>query len=383
MTEKIDFRLGGSSDKGEVCKSFDELEKGDKVYTYTVTNRGVMHVTEKKDYELEEVKRIVKGNAIAITLVTNTYIHLTFNIQPENSESQIACMSKFYDVSTKDYVWWIISTMPNADSEAKVVAEEAMKNEMIERKKLEKRKKMTTDESVNFRLGGSADKEYIPSKTFGELEEGDKFYRYIVDTDNKVVKNDYETNISVNDYDYRLMKLNKCWESIISKSSLFVDNGTSATYSMVYSTRQLRHAEAISIAVDAMKSGKPHEIIKIEESVDFRLGGSQNKDGRAEIKPFDKLEKDDDLYIYNVRSGNSVERTKDTIVSYEIYNGDSSKYKEVVVSLTNLDHPIFIYMTDEDLNKPCYVADSKTKVFSTYEMTDGEVIDALKNHFNY
>ena len=381
LTEKIDFRLGGSLNKGEVYKSFEELEKGDKVYVYSVQHRGVMCVTEKKEYELEEVKRRVNDNAIS--LVTNTYIHITFTIQPENFESQIAFMSKFYDVSAKDDVWWIISTMPDANSEAKDVAEEAMKNEAIERKKIEKRKKMTTDESVDFRLGGSADKGYAPSKTFGELDVNDKFYRYIVDTDNKVVKNDYETIISVNDYDYRLIKLNKCWKSIISKSSLFVDNGTSATYSMVYSTRQLRHAEAISIAVDAMKSGKPHEIIKIEESVDFRLGGSQNKDGRAEIKSFDKLEEDDVLYIYSMRSGKSVERTKDTIVSYEIYNGDSSNYKEVEISLANLHHPIIIYMTDEDLSKPCYVADSKTKVFSTYEMTDGEVIDALKNHFNY
>lgn len=263
MTEKIDFRLGGSSDKGEVYKTFEELEKGDKVYTYSVQHRGDMCVTEKKDYELEEVKRRAKDNAIS--LVTNTYIHITFNIQPENSESQIACMSKFYDVSTKDYVWWIISTMPNADSEAKVVAEEAMKNETIEKKKLSRRsKKMTTDESV-----------------------------------------------------------------------------------------------------------------------DFRLGGSQNKDGRAEIKPFDKLEEDDNLYIYSVRNGNSVERTKDTIVSYEIYNGDISNYKEVEISLANLDHPIVIFMTDEDLSKPYYVAGPKSKVFSTYEMTDGEVIDALKNHSNY
>jgi len=262
LTEKIDFRLGGSLNKGEVYKSFEELEKGDKVYVYSVQHRGVMCVTEKREYELEEVKRRAKDNTIS--LVTNTYIHITFNIQPENFESQIAFMSKFYDVSTKDDVWWIISTMPDANSEAKDVAEEAMKNEVIERKKIEKRKKMTTDESV-----------------------------------------------------------------------------------------------------------------------DFRLGGSQNKDGRAEIKSFDKLEEDDVLYIYSMRSRKSVERTKDTIVSYEIYNGDSSNYKEVEISLANLHHPIIIYMTDEDLSKSCYVADSKTKVFSTYEMSDEEVIDALKNHFNY
>lgn len=54
LKETIDFRLGGSANKGSVIKSFEELENGDCIYYYN-ENRGKIRFID--EFVVEKVSR--------------------------------------------------------------------------------------------------------------------------------------------------------------------------------------------------------------------------------------------------------------------------------------------------------------------------------------
>jgi len=185
IEEAVDFRLGGKDNKGEtIFKTFTELSKGDIFYMYTINNE-TEQIAERKYYFLSIV---ANGNDELDTLIkyksspSQALISHTYAPRLMQNEDCSIFIKAFYNWESS----YIYSTT-KLDKERvrelwKVYREESIKRD----------KSIIVCESVDFRLGGSQNKDG-GVKNFRELEKGDKIYKFVFGRYNNVTKKEVLT----------------------------------------------------------------------------------------------------------------------------------------------------------------------------------------------
>jgi len=212
-------------------------------------------------------------------------------------------------------------------------------------------------EAVDFRLGGSA-KKGDDIKRFADLEEGDKFYRYSVNVEyysyskkRDVVKVEGPEERTVFDVEkrqgYNTIKYEKDVTSFINISDKDLESnfsaqfgGTHARWANFYATYEMPNEEVKEICENILREKK-----KLRESVDFRLGGSQNKDERA---TFEDLDINDKVYLY-IFTCNSKEAMN--YENAEFISGEVVDIKEDVGMRVKADEYLFditLFMKADD-----------------------------------
>jgi len=182
VREAVDFRLGGSKNKGNLVKTFRELEKGDEIYFYNVDLNKSECKKFKYTFDHYGSPSWQSKNS------TETYMFFSRTSGDTEldsigmSKERMACSIEVSIVASNYYK--IFSTV------------DLTEEEVIEKvSNMTKRGKSEMYESVDFRLGGSKNKGDNLHKKFEELEPGDSIYVYELTPDGKRTR----TNI----FDYK------------------------------------------------------------------------------------------------------------------------------------------------------------------------------------
>jgi len=283
ICESVDFRLGGKANKGTVIgKPLREIEAGDEIYMWWLNNDEVI---DPKELQMTTLKIVSK------TWDNGGTLRLKYTVN--GSRESMYFVEKYSNLDLDYDVW------NNYDGYEVYITREATPEEIVEL--IEKE---TTNESVDFRLGGSANKGYRSKKVFNDLKRGDTVYTYGINTIERKLEwtlnrslfsiNDKSLDIghTISEYSISLPEDFKDRDC-----SIFCRNGSGQLKHMtyVYSTEEISDEEALEIALNRDKYEEDGSII-IVESVNFRLGGKMNKGEVASEKKFCELERGDYLY---------------------------------------------------------------------------------------
>jgi len=286
IKESVDFRLGGKSSKGDSIKSFSELKNGDVFYYYRVRKDGseftIDHYSKRIFLDAYETG---KKTEIEYRIVFKDNSKLTSVCDAPNIYKDEDCYI-FINVNLGEAVLSINSTRELSEDEIAYLY-----NDNQEKAHSFKEDSIIICESVDFRLGGKANKSGY--RTFEELKPDDVIYEYTVDPEKDYVK---LSKYKANSEEGLFLKRKKRENNLIADSSAFVAIGNKWFHTILYSTYELSREEAIEKTAEAMKNSKEWEYVKVEESVDFRLGGKQQK-GFDQKKTFADLEEGDTLYL--------------------------------------------------------------------------------------
>ena len=167
IKEDLNFRLGGSSDKGKVTKSFEELEESDKVYFFRFKSHKLefCDVLNVKSKEIEKLCCLIRGEwnsgSRGFVRINNDSLDKDFQIS-------------FFE---NEYIYSGLWTTYELDKESAI----KMYND-----------NRPLEESVDFRLGGSKDKvKQLPS--IDDLKVGDKVFVYKINRNFKVYE--FKSNV--------------------------------------------------------------------------------------------------------------------------------------------------------------------------------------------
>lgn len=180
IRESVDFRLGGSSNKGAAAqKPFEDLEEGERVYRtqiyFDMPGEVIQSDITQSTWELFK-KEKERGE-----------LNFTFLfVNPESDKLDIHrrnnyTLSELQDWAYDDYI--VARKMARIKKVIIYSTIEISKEEAIQ---IAKDVYNKTNEAVDFRLGGSANKGAVPH-TFKDLKKGDIFYKYII-SDGKIEK---------------------------------------------------------------------------------------------------------------------------------------------------------------------------------------------------
>ena len=261
--------------------------------------------------------------------------------------------------------------------------------------------KQYIEEAADFRLGGKANKGVV-SKSFGELKEGDKFYRYIYnikeneiedETERCFIKaSEYEADGAINtriEYDYFVDNGRKMTSSnqILNiyrdeDCSVFIKIYRGSDNCYIYSTSRLSEEEVQKIWREHSKEVLSYNNrYVICESVDFRLGGSQNKGdilkfGSRGIRFSELKENKDRIYFYYFNTNKNTYLgsnylTMTSILPLEKYGiARLSNYD----AACSMDLPLEVF---EESSLFAWSGSGDMTVIATYLATDKAAIDEL------
>ena len=234
IREAVDFRLGGSANKGvELHKSFEELEKGDKVYFYGGVEPSKKIISFEDVFEVSKIlsedplKFAGKWSKRNIDIGTFSLKH--------NTDKSINILD---DTMTRGEVCRVWTTF------------EMSKEELFDLvSKL--------GESVDFRLGGSANKGNDAWKTFSELETGEQIFFY------RFEKNELEfSDILDIESVYKDYVFHGKWESDNEEGEVLIDEDNfdkdsqmkiSGIRGVLWTTYQLSDEEAKELYIEAKR----------------------------------------------------------------------------------------------------------------------------------
>jgi len=247
-------------------------------------------------------------------------------------------------------------------------------------------------EAVYFRLGGKGDKGEDLYKTFRELEEGDKIYLYKFHDFNIKSMSSYVymfDSLSIKDADYDLIR-GRLKTSANAQNINILKSDVDKEYfvcffeykirrwkhisSYVYSTHEMTEEEVLEVANKAWEMKDKSFKQYIEESVDFRLGGSKNK-GAAD-KTFDELEAGDTYYIwkceFNFKLVYKDERNVKTVTRDETANVIHFESMGEGKSMNRFERK---YADDDTM---LIMSGTLFYFYATHDMTDEEVVKKIK-----
>ena len=374
IKESVDFRLGGKSSKGDSIKSFSELKNGDVFYYYRVRKDGNEFIIDHSKRIFLDAYETGKKTEIEFRVVFENNSKLTAVFNAPNIYKDEDCYI-FINVNFDEDRILINSTRELSEDEIAYLY-----NDNQEKAHSFKKDSIIICESVDFRLGGKANKSGY--RTFEELKPDDVIYEYTIDPETDYVK---LTKYKANSEAGLLLKRKKRWNDLIADSSAFVVIGNKWFHTVLYSTYELSREEAIEKTAEAMKNSKEWEYVKVEESVDFRLGGKQQK-GFNQKKTFADLEEGDTLYFGYVYLDKAkvecrtfirmYEKQDGTIKIHTFLYGDSSRN----VMTTRLDTPVskdeivYSYQAGPRVHTNVIASDKAAFIKTMKELTTGKNI---------
>jgi len=248
------------------------------------------------------------------------------------------------------------------------------------------------EESVDFRLGGSKNKGAV-DKTFGELKDGDVFYRYSIDiSSRRFTKNPCKCIFECIDGN-KMRYFFDDRKSDIARFTMFVDKdksmashtyGVSAGHGLyyVYSTIEYDEATIIEKIEELSKKADKDVNVYVYESVDFRLGGKNNVDSGSFA--FSHLRLGDDVYCVNVdtRNWKVIEREQG------VFEGSKEMYERMFVYFRVNKRTCSCPVLKEEYEissvhiEPSLIYDNGAKIYSTYYVEDDEAIELAKEWKN-
>ena len=233
IKEAVDFRLGGSANKGvELHKSFEELEKGDKVYFYGGVEPSKKIIAFE---DVFEVSKILSNKPLKFAGKWSKNIDIdTFSLKHNTDKS----MNILDDTMTRGEVCRVWTTF------------EMSKEELFDLvSKL--------GESVDFRLGGNANKGSNALKKFSELETGEQIFFY------RFEKNDLEfSDTLVIKSVFKDYVFHGKWESDNGDGEVWIDEDNfdkdsqmkiSGIRGVLWTTYQLSEEEAKELYIEARR----------------------------------------------------------------------------------------------------------------------------------
>ena len=168
MKESVDFRLGGSKDRGaaNIQKTFGDLKMNDTVFMLTYDKMSD-EIVDSTEYPCKIIK---KGNKLFLNFEEGV-----FYLDDDIDKSVM-----YMTYTDKDLYLLAAYDIDTDDPDVIEMIDFYLDN---------------VDESVDFRLGGKANKGDYLHKKFEELEPGDSIYVYELTSDGKRIR----TNI----FDYK------------------------------------------------------------------------------------------------------------------------------------------------------------------------------------
>lgn len=239
LKEAYNFRLGGKANKGNLVKTFKELEKGDEIYFYNVD----LNKSECKKFKYT----FDHYGQHSWQSMSNTSIYMFFSRTSGDTEldsigmtkERMSCSIEVSNVASNYYK--IFSTV------------DLTEEEVIEKvSNMVKRGEREMYESVDFRLGGKANKGDYWHKKFEELEPGDSIYFYKLTSNGNLIKKnifDYKKRRRSSDSDsvyfmgeWRNNKL-KMSKSILLSRDCYERSAFHSFKTMVWSTYEMTDEE--------------------------------------------------------------------------------------------------------------------------------------------
>jgi len=175
IREAVDFRLGGSTNRGDVSKPFNELEKGDKIYFYKFDGFDIESFCS--DTFTFDKLPFINSDYASLQYSTKSGDKFWFKVPMSDIEKDCTVNFSEFNKHMRSYVF---STYKMTTKEALEVAKE---------------QKERLKESVDFRLGGKDNKGETIFKTLDELEAGDTYYMWKCEFNFKLVYKD-ERNVT-------------------------------------------------------------------------------------------------------------------------------------------------------------------------------------------
>ena len=286
VVESFNFRLGGSSNKGDNTsgnKTFNDMKKNDKFYRYDID------VTKKtcRRIRCTFVEMYEEGFMYILSNVFQE-IYSTFKAEGWKNSSAIAKKTK------REGKYYVFST--TSFDKAELV------DDLIRATSKRHGSCFILKESIDFRLGGSKDKgKYVKiedTETFAELEPEDVFYIYLKE--------------SLYDQKGEKYKICRIEDGRFYRSLVYTESGGSFSIpndelnSNVYLGSLFIVATTFEELQKAVKRHYHEDITEDDvrdltevtnEAVDFRLGGKARKgmeDGRSTALYYHKLPSEDD-----------------------------------------------------------------------------------------
>lgn len=172
LKEAVDFRLGGSQQKGlqKTLKTFAELEEGDTFYAASIE-----FFDEDLDfiYTVKHIEEEKYANQICINIETADTHSWTFPKKYVN-DSSITWIDTEIDATTI-----VVST--DLDEFLYLLRKNGVKENVIDACK--RKAEMDLKEAVDFRLGGKANKGFDQHTPIRDLKYGDIIYFYTAYSD--------------------------------------------------------------------------------------------------------------------------------------------------------------------------------------------------------
>lgn len=234
IKEAVDFRLGGKANKGEEWhKSFEDLEKGDKVYFYGGVEPSKKIIAFE---DVFEVSKILSKDPLKFIgkWSKNINIH-TFSLK-RNTDKPMHVLD---DTMVRGEVCRVWTTFEMSKEELFDLVSEQV------------------EESVDFRLGGSASKGTAAEKKFSELENGEQIFFY------RFEKNELEySDILVIESLHEGCIFHGKWESDNGEGEVWIDESNldkdiqlriSGIRGVLWTTYQLSEEEAKELYMEARR----------------------------------------------------------------------------------------------------------------------------------
>ena len=318
VEESYSFRLGGSQKKGydqAKVKTIGELEKGDIVF-YCDTSDSFY-----TSYDVIDLKEHTKDE---FSIVVHSRVYKNASPAKLTVKADGCDMSTYVD-EYKDGEYDIIST------DYKEFVDKIKEIVGIDVTDINGYTANEANQNYSFRLGGSQQKgfEQTKVKTFEELEEGDTLYfGYVYNNKAKVERNIfrrmYEKPVGTTKIHMLVYgeSPSSTLETPVPKDKIVY---TYKTGPRIHTDVIATDKAAFMKKIEELTAGKNIQIIgleKLEESYNFRLGGSQKK-GFDQKKSFADLERGDTFYFWNSHLG---DESKEYILTTKEIAGHESKY---------------------------------------------------------
>lgn len=371
IKEDMGFRLGGKAQKGytqEELKTFDELDQEDYLFRWEFKNDKLV---AKEQWQLEGITYVT---GVAFKFYGFNVLNSVTVYGKRELSAKAIDKSVYAAKSIDPSIIYVYSTYDMSENEAYKAAQDFFESEM--------------DESVDFRLGGKKQSGYDQEahKTFNELKPGDPMWWVKIRRDGKHdmhIEKEWQREFNKIDYTMRdpdaliLDSTERC------RLRCFVDEldkTMAASCQSPYSSETLYLMTTYKPDIDDIKKKvNSFDGFRMDESTDFRLGGSANK-GEDTGKSFNDLRAGDTIYEYRFED---IRKPNYTLEEYEweifeiekvdifhtcfhgerIVNGEY-KYSTLYVNNKDMDEPITMYEQEDRYSRSFHDYDV---AITTYE----------------
>jgi len=371
IKEDIGFRLGGKAKKGytqEELKTFDELDQEDYLFRWEFRDDKL---AAKEQWQLEGITYVA---GVAFKFYGFNVLR-TNKVYGRREISAKAIGKTVYALQNDDSsIIYVYSTYDMSENEAYMAAQDFFEEDV--------------DESVDFRLGGKKQSGYDQGvhKTFNELKPGDPMWWVKIRRDGKHdmhIEKEWQREFSRIDYTMRdpdaliLDSTGRC------RLRCFVDE---LDKTMAASCESPYNSEALYLMTtykpdidDIKKKVNSFDGFRMDESTEFRLGGSKDKGEKS--KTFADLKPGDEVYVSRLSASDT------PLASYEKF---VHKFEKLI---NKSDGSVKLYcrlgnggrgvISCPQLDCSAFIVHSKAQpnyyfIYTVYDIDKEETIEFLK-----